>query len=112
MVCARLRSLVSPADFLLGYDRIFVGWQQLIDHLDSMDLMDVTSIRSILDGKRLQKDLNAGPGPWLKEALDVCMAWQLRNPELSEKDPEKARCEAIEEVKRRRAELKIPVKKS
>jgi hypothetical protein len=40
------------------------------------------------------------------------MAWQLRNPQLAEKDPEKARCEAIEEVKQRREKLRIPVKKS
>jgi tRNA nucleotidyltransferase (CCA-adding enzyme) len=73
--------------------------------------MDAASIRPILDGKRLQKDLNAGPGPWMKEALDVCMAWQLRNPELTDADPEKARCDAVEELRRRKEELKIPVKR-
>ena len=91
---------------------VFARWQRLIDHLESMDLMDVISTKSILDGKRLQKELNAGPGPWLKDALDICMTWQLRNPELTERDPEKARWEAIEEVKQQREKLKIPVKKS
>lgn len=94
------------------YDTLFTEWQGFIDHLESMCLMDAASIKSILDGKRLQKDLHAGPGPWMKDALDVCMAWQLRNRELAESDPEKARCEAIDEVRRRREELKIPVKKS
>jgi tRNA nucleotidyltransferase (CCA-adding enzyme) len=92
-------------------DAIFTGWQRLVDHLESLDLMDVVAIRNILDGKRLQKDLNAGPGPWLKEALEVCMAWQLRNAEIVEKDIEEAKCVAIEEVKLRRDDLKIPTKK-
>jgi hypothetical protein len=86
------------------------SWQLLIDHLWEMDLMDVESIKPIVDGKRLQKDLNTGPGPWMKDALDICMAWQLRNPELTKLEPEKARSEAIEEVKRRIEGLKIPVK--
>ena len=95
-----------------GYDTLFAEWQRFIDHLDSMYLMEAASIKSIVDGKRLQRELNAGPGPpwWVKDALEVCMAWQLRNRELVEKDPEKARCDAIEEVRRRKAELKIPVK--
>jgi hypothetical protein len=101
----------SP-DRSLDRNPAFARWQQLIDHLESMDLMDVISTKSILDGKRLQKELNASPGPWLKDALDICMAWQLRNPQLAEEDPEKARCEAIEEVKQRREKLRIPVKKS
>lgn len=93
-----------------GYGTLFAGWQGFIDHMESIYLMDAASIKSILDGKRLQSDLNAGPGPWVKDALNVCMAWQLRNRELAEEDPEKARCEAIEEVRQRREELKIPVK--
>lgn len=105
-------SAASSADIFTDYESdVFVDWQKFIDHLESMDLMDAASIKPILDGKRLQKDLDAGPGPWMKEALDVCMAWQMRNPELSESDPENARCEAVEEVRRRREELKIPVKK-
>jgi tRNA nucleotidyltransferase (CCA-adding enzyme) len=77
-----------------------------------MDLMDVASIKNILEGKRLQKELNAAPGPWMKDALDVCMAWQLRNPSLAETDLERARTEAIEEVRSKMEELKIPVKRS
>lgn len=36
------------------------------------------------------------PGPWMKDALDVVMAWQLRNPNAT--DP----AQAIEEVKKSR----------
>lgn len=48
----------------------------------------------MLDGKQLAKALAIKPGPWMKDALDVVMAWQLRNP--GQKDTEGA----IEEVKK------------
>lgn len=36
-----------------------------------------------MDGKALAKALNTAPGPWMKDALDVVMAYQLRHPEKS-----------------------------
>jgi len=50
--------------------------------------MDAYNLKPFLDGKALTKALNTPPGPWMKEALDVVMAWQLRNPDV--KDPEQA----------------------
>lgn len=41
----------------------------------------------------LAKALSAKPGPWMKDALDVVMAWQLRNPDTATVEG------AIEEVK-------------
>ena len=79
-------------------------WQGFIDHLESMDLMDAPAIKSILSGTELSKALGGvKPGPWMKPALDVCMEWQLRNPGIEDATG------AIEEVKRRSAELKIPL---
>jgi len=44
--------------------------------------------------------MNLKPGPWMKDALEVVMAWQLRNPDTT--DP----AQAIEEVKKiRKGEL-------
>jgi tRNA nucleotidyltransferase (CCA-adding enzyme) len=37
--------------------------------------------------------MNAKPGPWMRDALDIVMAWQLRNPDIT--DP----AQAIEAVK-------------
>ena len=47
----------------------------------------------MLDGKTLAKALSTTPGPWMKEALDVVMAWQLRHPEKTDAEA------AIEEVR-------------
>jgi len=65
--------------------------------------MDSPSIKSIIDGKQLSKELGARPGMWMKPALDVCMAWQLRNPDASGYEG------AVAEVKSRKDELNIPL---
>jgi tRNA nucleotidyltransferase (CCA-adding enzyme) len=74
-----------------------------------MNLMDAPSIKSAIDGKILQKALGAPAGTWMKPTLDVCMAWQLRNPEVTAADPEKARAEMIQLVREKKVELNIPI---
>ena len=54
-----------------------------------------------MGGKQIRKSLSAGDGPWLKHALDMIMAWQLRHPD--EMDPQGA----IDEVISRKDELDI-----
>lgn len=85
-------------------DTVFVaGWQKFLDHLDELDVMEAPSLKRIIDGKQLSKALGARPGIWMTQALDVCVAWQLRNPDVA--DP----AGAVEEVRSRREELGIPV---
>ena len=68
-----------------------------------MEIMDAAAEKSIIDGTSLAKALGGvKPGVWMKPALDVVMEWQLRNP--GNTDP----AGAIEEVKKRAQELKIP----
>jgi tRNA nucleotidyltransferase (CCA-adding enzyme) len=86
---------------------IFCEWQELIDHLEKMDIIDAPAEKPLVNGTMLMRELNAKGGPWTKTALDICMAWQLRNPNAT---GPKAQKDAIEEVRRRSKELKIPVK--
>lgn len=79
------------------------GWQAFLAHLDTLAVLDAPSLKRLLDGRQLAKALGIKPGKWTGKALDVSVAWQLRNP--GEKDP----AGAIEEVKRRREELSIPL---
>ncbi|PNY29993.1 CCA tRNA nucleotidyltransferase, mitochondrial [Tolypocladium capitatum] len=78
------------------------GWQKFLDHLVELDVYNAPALIRLLDGRSLAQSLGVKPGKWTGGALDVCMAWQLRNPH--ETDPQ----EAIEEVRRRRDELGIP----
>jgi len=52
----------------------------------------------VIDGKALSNALGLRPGPWMKEALDVVMAWQLRDPSAATVEG------AIEQVKNNQAQ--------
>jgi tRNA nucleotidyltransferase (CCA-adding enzyme) len=92
------------ANVLRAYEDLFGEWQAIIDHLERMQLMDAPSIKSIIDGKQLSKELGGvKPGMWMKPALDLCMEWQLRNPGAEGYEG------AVEEVRSRSEELKIPL---
>lgn len=77
-------------------------WQLFLDHLAELDVLDAPTLKRLLDGRDLAKALGVKPGRWTGQALDVCVAWQLRSP--GETDP----AGAIEEVQKQRKELGIP----
>ncbi|KAJ0162083.1 CCA tRNA nucleotidyltransferase, mitochondrial [Colletotrichum tanaceti] len=77
------------------------GWKSFLDHLANLDVMDAPSLRRLVDGRMLGKELGVRPGKWMGQALDVCVAWQLRHPD--ETDPSGA----IDEVRRQAGELGI-----
>lgn len=62
-------------------------------YIRDLGILDAHSMKPILDGKTLAKALSTKPGPWMKDAIDVVTAWQLRNPETATAEG------AIEEVK-------------
>lgn len=79
-------------------------WKVFLARLQALDLMDAPSMKPLVDGRTLMQTLDIKkPGRWMSSALDICMAWQLRNPE--ETDP----AGAIEEVRKRKDELGIPI---
>ncbi len=52
-----------------------------MSHLESLDLLDVDKLVPLVKGDQLSKALGGiKKGPWLKQALDIAMEWQLRNP--------------------------------
>lgn len=76
-------------------------WQVFVEQIQKLDLMEAPAIQPLVDGRMLSASFGIKPGRWLAPALDVCMAWQLRNPH--ETDP----AGAVEEVRRRKEELGI-----
>lgn len=91
------------SNLFLEQSNFLAGWKSFLDHLAKLDAYEVTTLEKLLDGGKLAKALGGiKPGKWTGPALDVCVAWQLRNP--GETDP----TGAIEEVQRRREELGIP----
>lgn len=82
--------------------KFLAEWQLFLDHLQELDVMDAPSLKRLIDGNGLAKALGVRPGRWMAPALDVCVAWQLRNPEAKDATG------AIEEVKSKRVELGVP----
>ncbi|VUC20188.1 unnamed protein product [Clonostachys rosea] len=78
-------------------------WQNLLDHLVELDVVDAPNIKRLVDGRALSKGLGIKPGVWTGKALDVCMAWQLRNPNETDISG------AVEEVRKKKGELGIPI---
>lgn len=76
-------------------------WLRFLDHLVELDVMNAPSLKRLIDGKYLSDALGVKPGKWMGEALEVVMAWQLRNPGVE--DP----AGAVEEVRKRKGELGI-----
>lgn len=85
-----------------GIEELLREWQEFLDHLQELDLMDAPSIKRLVDGRQLSQALGIKPGKWMTAAMDVCMAWQLRNPGVTDT------AGAIEEVRKRSTELGIP----
>ena len=85
----------------LEQEELIASWVAFLDHLTKLDVCDAPSLKRLLDGRQLAKALGTKPGKWTGQALDICVAWQLRHP--SETDP----AGAIEEVRKRRDELGI-----
>lgn len=78
---------------------ILRDWIAFLQQIKDDDLLDVCDKKPLLTGTELATALNTKPGPWMKEALDVVMAWQLRNPKSVNKE------EAIEAVRNNQGEL-------
>lgn len=82
-------------------DDVLREWQEFLDHLEMIDVMDAPQLKRLIDGRQLSAALGIKPGKWMAAAMDVCVAWQFRNPD--EEDP----AGAVEEVRLRAEELGI-----
>lgn len=73
--------------------------------LEDLNLLDVTSMKPVVNGRRIQEALRYDRGgPWLKAALDMVIEWQLGNPHANA-DDEASKDQAIADVSSRKEEL-------
>ncbi|KAH8728667.1 hypothetical protein GQ44DRAFT_724120 [Phaeosphaeriaceae sp. PMI808] len=89
---------VSKQDILRSY-------AAFVTHLDKLNILDVDTLKSLLKGTDLAKALGTKPGPWMKDALDVVMAWQLRNPDSKDAN---AAIEAVKAPRDDQADSELP----
>ena len=55
-------------------------YESLYSTIESLNLSEVHLLKPLLDGNQLVKYLNRKPGPWMKQAIDSVLVWQLDNP--------------------------------
>lgn len=91
-------------DLITDHTEFLQGWEKFLQHLVKLDIYDAPNLKRIIDGRALAKALGVPPGIWMGKALDICMAWQLRNP--AEESPDGA----IQEVRGKAEELGIKLK--
>jgi tRNA nucleotidyltransferase/poly(A) polymerase len=82
----------------VSQDELLRSYDSFLGRVIELKILDVDTFRPLLKGTDLAKALGTKPGPWMKEALDVIMAWQLRNPDATDA------AAAIEAVKVSRSE--------
>ena len=87
--------------FVVGHHLIQERYAAFVEYLREADLFEAYALKPLLNGKQLMTALNASAGPWMKEAMEIVMAWQLRNPGNTETDG------AVKEVGRQSERLKI-----
>ena len=75
-----------------------MGW---LSQIESLKLLDVCSLKPLVNGTELKKALGAEGGQWTKIATEMVIDWQLRNP----KDTDPSR--AMAEIQRRKGELDL-----
>ena len=86
---------IAEAETIKGRHDVFEGYSIWLSTLESLNLLDVDRLKPIVNGRQISTALGgAQSGPWMKKALDMTMAWQLRNPD--QQDPAGALAEVVE----------------
>ncbi|KUL83605.1 hypothetical protein ZTR_11317 [Talaromyces verruculosus] len=81
--------------------KVFQEFNAFLSYLEKEDLLEVTELRPIANGKEISAAFGLPNGKWIASALEMLISWQLLHPESTDKD------QAMEVLKSRRAELGI-----
>ncbi|QGA14656.1 hypothetical protein EYB26_002312 [Talaromyces marneffei] len=81
--------------------KVFQEFDAFLSYLEKEDLLEVTELRPIANGKEVSAAFELPNGRWLASALEMLIRWQLLHPHNTDKD------QALEVLKSRRAELGI-----
>ncbi|KAL8691502.1 MAG: hypothetical protein Q9218_003288 [Villophora microphyllina] len=84
----------SPTEECQTLLKSYATW---LSTLKDLELLEVYQLKPLLTGNKLSEALGEKPGPWMSKALEMVVAWQLRNPD--EKDPEAAVAEVMSRKK-------------
>ncbi|KAL1969757.1 hypothetical protein VTN77DRAFT_8310 [Rasamsonia byssochlamydoides] len=92
-----LQEIMGGAEF----PRVIREYDEFLSYVAKENLLEVDSLRPIVNGGEIKNALGASSGPWMSAAMEMVIRWQLLHPEISDKE------KALEELRNRRAELGI-----
>jgi tRNA nucleotidyltransferase (CCA-adding enzyme) len=70
------RSLIN-----IDSNTIVEGYAAFVESIQGYGLLEAYSLKPVLDGKTLMRELSLKPGPEIKIILDAVVEWQLASPE-------------------------------
>ncbi|KAL6164999.1 CCA tRNA nucleotidyltransferase [Exserohilum turcicum] len=88
-------------------DDTFRSYASFLGRVTELGLLEADTFKPLVKGTDLAKALNTQPGPWMKDALDVVMAWQLRNPDTMDT---KGAIEAVAASRSEQNESELPLR--
>ena len=80
------RRLLKAALTNIGKKKLLEGYADWLSKLELINLLDVYSLKPIIDGRRIAEVFDRKPGPWTKKALDMVIECQLRHPDVTNED--------------------------
>ncbi|KAH7395111.1 hypothetical protein DE146DRAFT_615462 [Phaeosphaeria sp. MPI-PUGE-AT-0046c] len=89
----------------ISREEIMRTYAAFLSHLTKLEILNVDTFKPLLKGTDLAKALGVKPGPWMKDALDIVMAWQLRNPGSQDAD---AAIEAVRASRENQTDSELP----
>ncbi|GAD93586.1 poly(A) polymerase [Paecilomyces variotii No. 5] len=81
------------------FDEVIREYDEFLSYISSKDLLGVCELKPIVNGGEILAGLDAEKGPWMSQAVDMVIKWQLLHPEISEKE------KALEMLQERKSEL-------
>ncbi|KAL8705170.1 MAG: hypothetical protein Q9201_001707 [Fulgogasparrea decipioides] len=81
--------------------KLLEGYATWLSTLKDLDLLEVYQLKPLVTGDKLSKALGVKPGPWMSKALEMVVAWQLRNPDEQSEEA------AISEIISKKKELSL-----
>lgn len=70
-----------PEALLQGCRESLTGYEKIMQHIDEEHLWEAHTLKPLIDGKTLSKELNMKPGPWMGELTTKILLWQLDHPQ-------------------------------
>lgn len=98
-LCAQRTSSTSFVLTVKERNAVLGDYAVFLKHLNDLDLVEAYLFKPVLNGKQLSQALQVKPGPWMTEALEMVMVWQLENPGVTNLDG------AVAEVLKNRGRL-------